>query len=152
MKTLVLALLLFTGCATTRPATNADTWEQQIRAAEARHRLAFMSGDTAALRVMFSDQFIVNSPLNAVIGKGQLLDMVRSGRLAISKFDQRIEQVRRFGDIAVVMGEDEIVYVAPSPLAGQTHVRRFTDIWQMDGGGWRFITRQATIVRQEGAK
>ena len=149
---LAVALLLLAGCASAQRRNVADTWEQEIRAAEARHRLAFLSADTAALREMFSDQFIVNSPLNMVVGKGQLLDMVRSGRLAISTFDQQIDQIRRFGDIAVVMGEDAVTYIAPSPNAGQMHRRRFTDIWQMDKGGWRFIARQATIVRQEGAK
>ena len=121
-------------------------WEREVRAAEQRHRLAFLENDVAALRQMFSDQFIVNNPQNAIAQKEQVIDMVRSGTLRISSFDQQIDQIRRFGDIVVVMGGDAVVYVAPAPNAGQTQRRRFTDIWRLENSEWRFIARQATIV------
>jgi hypothetical protein len=96
---------------------------------------------------MFSDRLAVNSPLNTVVNKTQLLEMVRSGRIAISSFMQQIEHIERYGDVAVVMGQDAVVYAPPSPLAGQTQKRRFTDMWQMENGRWRFIARQATVIR-----
>jgi hypothetical protein len=136
-----------TACATSPSPNTAGTWEQDVRAAEARHRQAFLATDTAALRAMFSDRLVVNSPLNTVVDKTQLLEMVRSGRIAISSFMQQIEHIERYGDVAVVMGQDEVVYAPPSPLAGQTQKRRFTDMWQMENGRWTFIARQATVIR-----
>src|SRR5688572_12190940 len=99
-------------------------WEEQVRAAEERHRAAFLANDVEALDAMFAQDFIVNSPQNRVIEKPGLLGMIRAGALAISAFEQTIESVRRFGDIVVVMGEDRVVYAPPSPRAGQTDRRR----------------------------
>jgi hypothetical protein len=143
----VMMMLLVTACATSPSPNTAGTWEQDVRAAEERHRQAFLATDTAALRAMFSDRLVVNSPLNTVVDKTQLLEMVRSGRIAISSFMQQIEHIERYGDVAVVMGQDAVVYAPPSPLAGQTQKRRFTDMWQMENGRWRFIARQATVIR-----
>ena len=148
MKLLSFAMLALAilGCAGLAQTRADGVWEQQIRAAEERHRNAFLTNDIAALDGMFSDDFIVNSPQNRIIEKGALIGMVRGGVLAISSFDQKIESIRRFGDVVTVMGEDRVVYAAPSPIAGQTHRRRFTDIWQLQGTQWRFIARQASIT------
>ena len=141
---LVMLALAVVGCSTQAPSS--PDWEQQIRAAEDRHRIAFLKNDVGALDAMFSDDFLVNSPQNRVIDKGALLGLVRGGVLAISSFDQKIESVRRYGDIVTVMGEDRVVYAAPSPIAGQAHRRRFTDIWQLRGTDWRFVARRASIT------
>ncbi len=148
MKFLSLAMLALAilGCATHASSSTDGAWEQQIRAAEERHRIAFLTNDVSALDAMFADDFLVNSPLNRVIDKGALLGMVRGGALAISSFEQKIESIRRFGDVVTVMGEDRVTYASPSPIAGQTHRRRFTDIWQLRGSDWRFIARQASIT------
>lgn len=140
-------VLMVMGCNGTHSSpTPGDDWEQQIRAAEERHRQAFLANDVAAIDAMLADDFIVNSPQNRIIEKRELLGMVQGGVLAISEFDQQIESVRRFGDIVVVMGADRVVYAAPSPAAGRTDSRRFTDIWERRGNDWRFVARHATIV------
>jgi len=144
--TLFLVLLASVACASAPRGNPGGSWEQEVRAAEQRHRAAFLAGDVAALQGMFSDDFVVNSPLNVIVNKDRLLEMVRNGTLTISSFEQNIEQVRRFGDVVVVMGGDTVVYAAPSPNAGQTHRRRFTDLWRQEGGQWHFVARQANIV------
>ena len=143
---LAIVMLALAGCAGLAPSYSGGAWEQQIRATEERHRIAFLANDAGTLDALFSDDFIVNSPQNRIIEKVQLLGMVRGGVLAISSFDQKIESIRRFGDVVTVMGEDRVVYAAPSPNAGQTHRRRFTDIWQLQGNAWRFVARQASIT------
>jgi ketosteroid isomerase-like protein len=121
-------------------------WEQAVRAAEAGHVATALGNDAAAWDALLSDDFIVNSPRNTIVEKPALLDMVRNGYLSVSAFEQKIEAVRRFGDMAVVMGEDVQTWSPPSPNAGQTHHRRFTDIWRLEDGAWRFVARQATLV------
>ena len=133
----------FAGAAAAR---GTDGWEQEVRAAEARHRAAFLAGDAAALEDLLADSFLVNSPLYTVATKEQVVGMVRKGTLTISAFDQQIEMVRRYGDIVVVMGADSVVYAAPSPKAGQTERRRFTDLWRLESGRWHFAARHANII------
>ena len=135
------------GCAGLAPASeNNDNWEQEVGIAEERHRNAFLANDVAAIDAMLADDFIVNSPQNRLIEKRELLGMVESGVLAISTFEQDIQSIRRFGSIAVVMGEDRVVYAQPSPAAGRTDRRRFTDLWERRGDTWIFVARQATII------
>ena len=111
----VLACCLALACSSAGQS-HADAWEQKVR---------------ASLDTMLADDFIVNSPQNRIIEKAELLGMIGRGILAISTFEQKIDAVRRFGDIAVVMGVDSVVYAPPAPAAGQTHRRRFTDLWQL---------------------
>jgi len=146
-KEIVLLFLLGSvACASAPSADPGGAWEQEVRAAEQRHRAAFLARDIATLQAMLSDDFVVNSPLNVIVNKERLLEMVRNGTLTISSFEQNIEQVRRLGDVVVVMGGDTVVYAAPSPNAGRTDRRRFTDMWRQESGQWRFVARQANII------
>jgi hypothetical protein len=138
---ILLGALFFTGS-----ARAADTWETDVRAAEAKHVQAFLTEDVPAIDAMLSAEFVVNSPLNSVVEKPQLLGMVKSGRLKASEFTQDIERIRRVGDVVFVMGSDRVVWAAPSPNAGRTDRRRFTDVWRLEDGRWVFIARQATIL------
>jgi Domain of unknown function (DUF4440) len=126
--------------------SRGDPWEQEVRAAETRHVKAFLSNNSATLDSMIADDFVVNSPQNRLVEKKELLGMVKRGILSLSGFEQKIEGIRRFGDVAVVMGEDQVTFGQPSPMAGQTQKRRFTDIWQLRGKDWSFVARQATVV------
>ena len=124
----------------------ADSWEADIRAAEAKHLHAFREGNAAAIEEMLSNEFVVNSPLNNVVDKKQLVGMVRSGALTLSEFTQDIDRITRFGDMVFVMGADKVVWTRPSPNAGRTDRRRFTDVWRLENGRWVFIARQATLI------
>ncbi|HKY59687.1 MAG TPA: nuclear transport factor 2 family protein [Gemmatimonadota bacterium] len=149
MKALILTAvltLLTAGQLRAQDGVDAADWESALRAAEARHVAAVLSNDVEAWDALLENDFIVNSPRNTVVEKAELLELVRSGWLTSSSFEQEIEAVRRFGDVAVVMGEDRQVWAPQSPNAGQTHCRRFTDIWRLDGGQWRYVARQATLV------
>jgi hypothetical protein len=84
--------------------------------------------------------------MSVVASKEEVLELVRNGTITLASFSQQIEQMRRFGDIAVVLGADTVEYAAPAPNAGQTDHRRFTDIWRLEGGRWRFIARHANVI------
>ena len=142
--TLLIVILLFPGCASsTRSATS---WEDEVRAAEERHLAAFRSGDAAAIDALFSDDFLVNSPRYDVLDKRQLMELVRRGLVNTASFTQNIDNIRRYGDIAIVMGGDTVVFAQPAPNAGQTIRRRFTDIWRIENGRWNFVARHANPI------
>jgi ketosteroid isomerase-like protein len=141
---LVSMLVTVSACAVRTP--NASSWEQDIRAAEQRHVTAFRANDAAAIDAILAEDFLVNSPRYVVLDKSQLMSLVRSGALNAASFDQSIEQIRRYGDIAVVMGADAISFAAPAPNAGRQIRRRFTDIWRFQDNQWRFVARHANPI------
>jgi hypothetical protein len=118
------------------------TWEDEIRAREEEARVAFLTGNQQALAGLWSDGYAVNSPLQRVIGKEQLLDLLRSGRIRHLEYEAEIEYMSRHGDVVVVMGNDRVV----NPPEGAVLRRRYTNIWCLDGGAWRSIARHAHAV------
>jgi len=121
---------------------NSTTWEHEIRAREEALRIAFLAANTAALDEIMADGFIVNSPLQRVLEKPQLLELLRAGRIRHSSFEVEIEHMSRHGEVVVVMGRDSVV---DPPDGGLTH-RRFTNIWRREAGIWRSIARHAHVV------
>jgi hypothetical protein len=87
------------------------------------------------------------TPLNLVLDKRRLLDFVRAGRIRHSSCEFEIEQMFRHGDVVVVMGRDIVV----DPPEGRVSNRRFTSVWQREGGAWRSIARHAHVVPGEAA-
>jgi ketosteroid isomerase-like protein len=141
---LVTILALAAACAV-RTQT-PSSWEEDIRAAEQRHVSAFRANDAAAIDAILARDFLVNSPRYVVLDKSQLMGLVRSGALNAASFNQSIEQIRRYGDIAVVMGADTVSFAAPAPNAGRQIKRRFTDIWRFQDNQWRFVARHANPI------
>jgi Domain of unknown function (DUF4440) len=127
------------------PATD---WEQEIRTLEEQGRVAFLAGDTATLDAMWDSRLLVNSPLNLVNDKAKVLDLLGKGLIRHTRDDVEIEHIARYGDVVVVMGRDT---VDGPPSNTLTH-RRFTNIWQLQNGGWRMIARHAQVIapRQQG--
>jgi hypothetical protein len=122
----------------TSPSTD---WEQEIRTLEERGRLAFLAGDTGTLDTMWDSRLLVNSPLNVVNDKTRVLDLLGKGLIRHTKDDVEIEHIARYDDVVVVMGRDT---VDGPPTNVLTH-RRFTNIWQLQDGGWRMIARHAQV-------
>jgi len=126
----------------TQPDRPTTDWEQEIRSLEEQGRLAFLAGDTATLDTMWDSRFLVNSPLNVVNDKSKVLDLLGKGIIRHTRDDVEIEHIARYGDVVVVMGRDT---VDGPPSNVLTH-RRFTNIWQLQNGDWRMITRHAQVV------
>ena len=123
-------------------------WEQEIRALEAEARAAFLAADLPVLQRLWSDDLLVNSPLNRVNNKEQLLDLLRSGRIRHLTFDCEIEHIARFGDTVVIMGNDQV----SDPPDGAVSHRRYTNVWRREEGVWRTIARHANVISREPAR
>jgi hypothetical protein len=125
----------------------ATAWQQDIRAREEEARSAFLAADLPALDRLWSDGFAVNSPLQQVLEKQRVLELLQSGRIRHRAYEIEIEHMSRHGDVVVVMGRDSVV----DPPEGAVSRRRFTNVWQLDGGVWRSIARHAHVVAREAA-
>lgn len=123
-------------------ATASDAWETEIRELEERGRVAFLAADIQTLDAMWDDRFVVNSPLDIINDKARVLELLASGRIRHTRDDVVIERVDRFGDVVVVMGRDAV----DGPPHGDLMNRRFTNVWQRQGGAWKMIARHAQVV------
>ena len=127
------------------PETEVDeveTWDREVRAVEDEARRAFVKRDIATLDRLWSDGFMVNSPLNTVSPKALVLELLRSGRIGHIRFDATIEHMARHGDLVVVMGGETVVDRPGEP----TVRRRFSHVWRREDGGWRTLVRHANMV------
>ena len=128
--------------ATAEAVKSIETWDQDIRALEEAGRVAFLAADTKTLNRMWDDELLVNSPLNVINDKSRVLELLSTGRIRHTFDDVVIERVQRYDNVVVVMGRDTV----DGPPHGAIMDRRFTNIWQLQGGEWKMIARHAQIV------
>lgn len=120
---------------------NAD-WQSEIVAVEEAANTAFLSRDVAQLDELFSDELLVNSPINIVNNKPKLLDLLVRGVIGHVSSSFKHELVRRDGDLVIVMGSDMVKNTPGEP----TLRRRFTNIWRKEGDRWRLYIRHANVI------
>ena len=118
--------------------------EQQIRRLDAQEAEAVLRGDYALIDELWADDFIVNNPFNTV-GFGRT-GRVRTGVITYASFERVPEFVGLRGDVAIVMGHEVVVPMAPSVDAGRTLRRRYTNIWAKTGVGWKLAARHANVI------
>jgi quinol monooxygenase YgiN/ketosteroid isomerase-like protein len=129
------------------PGTAEDhpMWEAEIRRSEEDVRDAFLAADVGTLERFWAEDFHVNSPLNQLAEKSQVIALLQSGRIRHTAFEYEIERMSRHGDVVVVMGRERVTD-APD---GAVVLRRFTNLWRLEDGRWRSIARHAHVVSRE---
>lgn len=117
-----------------------------VRKLSAEEPEAFLRRDAEALSRMWSDEFVVTNPLNRLVTKQQVLEMVRSGFLVITSYSRKVEYEKRYGDIVILIGTEEVVWGGKMPNAGKSENLRFTAVWRNENGTWREVARHANVV------
>jgi len=128
-------------------AGSEHDWRTEVADLEERARAAFLAADLDALRVLFAENYIVNSPLQRVLNRKEMLGALGAGRIRHLAYDITIETMERSGDVVVVMGRDRVT----DPPDGTVSLRRYTDVWRRVDGSWRGIARHAHVVSREPA-
>jgi ketosteroid isomerase-like protein len=123
------------------PVSATPQWEADIRRLEEAARVAFLNADIPALTRLWADTYAVNSPLERINDKGQVLALLQAGRIRHATYECEIEHISRHGDVVVVMGQDHVT----GPPAGEAR-RRYTNVWQLQDGQWRSIARHAQLM------
>ncbi|GAC1581632.1 MAG: hypothetical protein NVS3B5_15760 [Sphingomicrobium sp.] len=121
-------------------------WETDLRNANDKEVAAFMVGDLKALSGLWSDDFLVTNPLNKVATKAEVLSMVRGGMLSFKSYQRHIEYIHRYGETAVVIGNENVEWAGKMPLAGHLLPLRFTAVWLHTGKHWLQVARHANVV------
>lgn len=144
MSRLVLALaaVLFARTLTAQaPATEAE-----IRRLEQLEVRAVLAKDSATLRTLWDKEYVVNNPDNVVVtAKADPVDRPVM-QMARTAFTRNIEKITFRGDFAFSMGSETLVPGGEQPRAGQTVLRRYTNIWMRQSDGWKLVARHANVV------
>lgn len=106
---------------------------------------AMMAHDANGVRTVWAEDFVVNSPGDAVLHREEVIALMAQDFLDYKDFHKHITFVGEKPEVTVVMGYDTMVPVN-GPGAGKQVTRPFTDIWAKRSGGWQLIARQATIA------
>jgi ketosteroid isomerase-like protein len=117
-------------------------WKSAITRVEEEANQAFLKRDIRKLDELFSDDLLVNSPINRVNDKKTLLDLLQRGIVGHVSTTIRHELMRRDGELVIVMGSDTVQNAPGEPLLE----RRFTNLWRMEGGRWRMWVRHANVI------
>lgn len=130
----------------------SSCWAQQATATAEINQLeqqegqAMMRRDTTQLRQLWSPTYVVNNPDGMIVTVPQILAFLRGGQIDYSTLQRIVEKVTVTGDVAVAMGREVITPQRNTSNAGHVVTRRYTDVWQRQGGAWHLLARQATNV------
>jgi hypothetical protein len=130
---IALVALLATGV-----SLAADSREEVLNAEKAVAD-ARASNDASALDRLTSSDFLWVRPTGIIIGKKELLDDLKAGRLGKYEFDGE-QQVRIFGDAAVVTG-GRVLHSSSSATERRIIV---TNVWVRKDGRWQRVSSHTT--------
>ena len=125
--------------------------ETSLRAADAEELRIVLTGDANAMQALMHPNYIVNSPVNRIVRKDQLIKMLSQGQIASEAIERTIETTAITGNVGIVMGR-ETIKPKPTSELGQLHgaktlERRFTNVFLFEGGNWRLLARQSTVIQ-----
>jgi Domain of unknown function (DUF4440) len=125
--------------------------EASLLAADAEELQNVLTGDANAMRSLMHPNYMVNSPVNQVVRKDQLIKLLSEGKIASESIERTIEATAITGNVGIVMGRETVVPKPTSEL-GLAHgvkalERRFTNVFVFDQGNWRLLARQSTVIQ-----
>ncbi len=145
MKNLIITICLF---ASTSLIAQHDVIETEIKRLEQAEVKATLDRDTMMLRKIWDKNFVVHNPEGKIIlSKTNSVDrpVLQAQRVS---FTREVEQITINGDAVISMGKEVVVPAGDNADAGQTIVRRYTNIWMKKDGSWRLIARHANRICQ----
>jgi Domain of unknown function (DUF4440) len=124
--------------------------ETNLRAADAEELRNVLTGDASAMRSLMHPNYMVNSPVNQVVRKEQLIKLLSEGKIASEAIERTIEATAITGNVGIVMGRETVIPKPNSELGlahgVETLERRFTNVFVFEQGNWRLLARQSTVI------
>ncbi len=120
-----------------------------ILALETRRYAAMTNNDLDALAALFHDDMIYTHSSGVVDNKASYLEALRSGRTRYLDIEQREQQVKLIGEVALVIGASHIevdVHVDDRNVHKSLDLRSWA-AWTATPGGWQFIAWQSCSVK-----
>ncbi len=147
---MIKAMALLTTLMVVAPSVSAQKQnrrvEEEIRRVNAEEVQSLLRNDVNALGRIWSDDLIVTNPLNKLVSKQDVLQLIDSGILAFTSYERRIEYIHPYGNLVVVAGSETVIWAGKMPNAGRTSLLRFTGLWLKHHGRWQEVARHANLV------
>jgi ketosteroid isomerase-like protein len=124
-----------------REANHPSNCREAFSGLEAEHCRAFVARDLERLEHLWSDDLIVNSPINRVHDKRRVLELLRAGIISHSALECQAEAMMQHGPFVVVMGHELV-----TDAGSKQYRRRYTNIWRVAEGSWRLVARHANVI------
>lgn len=147
MLIIPIVIWIATGLVLGQSAKQKDDREGEIRKIDMAEADAILRNDAAAAATFYADDIVVNNPRYTVTnGKQALMTLIKTGSIHYSSFVREIEAITFQGETAIVMGKETVKPDGNAPGAGQSILRRYTNIWMKRNGKWLLTARRANIV------
>jgi ketosteroid isomerase-like protein len=116
--------------------------KKEILALEDRRYAAMTSGDLASLEELLHDQLLYTHSSGMMDTKASWLLAMKSGKTRYKSVKCSDQQVRIFGEVALVTGKGHI----EAEINGQPRTLRlmFLNAWAKTPQGWKFVAWQST--------
>ena len=117
---------------------------QGILALETRRYELMTNNDLAALAALLHDDLVYTHSSGVVDSKASYLEALRSGRTRYLSVEQRSQEVKMIGDVALMIGASHIEVEVES--ARKSLDLRALAVWTVTPAGWQFIAWQSCRV------
>lgn len=135
-------LILLPALAAAQPSRDAGKMADEVRAADSRRIAATVRGDAGELGSLLAEELTYTHTTGQVESREEHLAAISAGKLDYQSIDRTEDQVRIYGDTAVVTGRADMKVNAQ----GKDLVLaiRFTAVWVKGEKGWRMVAWQST--------
>ena len=117
---------------------------EAVRAREAAFYTAFLQSDASAMDDIFAPSFAYQHGSGVTLSEADVLDLVRSGGVTVTRADTPELTFHDFGEVIVSYGESPVVGRAgDQPFGG---LLRFVNVWKRDGETWRLHHRNSEFL------
>ncbi len=100
--------------------------------------------DAAAMRMLLADTFLNTDDDGSLMNKTQWLAHLGKGSDQYELLSNRNMKADLYGDTAVVTGEYQEKLKEKGKMV--VHSGRFTDTWVRQGGQWKCVASQSTLI------
>lgn len=128
------------------PQTGAvrDPQIEELLAVERRFDAALLSADVATLEGILAERFFLNDFMGGVVVRSELLKYLGEGKLKFHGIVPHEMTAQHYGETGLVTGWTEMKAELQETMSEVKS--RFLHVYVRDGGGWRMVAAQGTVV------
>ena len=118
--------------------------EKQILELEAERCAAMLAGDEPVMRRLFHEDMIFTHSSGLVETKASFIGSITSGKFDYKRIEQSKEQVRLYGDTALVSGQ-AVIDIDVDAMPRKLNLC-YLAAWTRTQEGWKFVAWQSASV------